>query len=149
MKRKPRPVEFELLSFSGTNPFSGEYQNSIWCRHNASGTFTLWIQHWPSQSGTPCRHKNIRTPAQFVHACQSCIEFSDFGAVGVTDAVQSGFDHIQRTEPEFAEALRIHLLREFEVDCSEPALTHEQPAESEYIRQRQGASWTFIPFRQR
>ncbi len=149
MKGKPSFTDFEFLSFSGTNPFSGEYQNSIWCRRNASGTFTLWVRHWPSQSGTPCRHKNIRTPEQFVNACETCLEFADFEGAGVTDAARSGFRHIQRIDPEFAEALRTHLLREFEVDCSEPALTPERPNALENLCERLGASWTFIPFRPR
>ncbi len=149
MKGKSSLTEFELLSFSGTNPFSGEYQNSIWCRRNASGTFTLWVQHWPSEAAKPCRHTNIRTPEQFVHACETCLEFADFGEAGVTDAVRSGFRHIQGKDPKFAEALQTHLLSEFDVDCSEPATTTERPTASENLRERLGASWTFIPFRPR
>jgi hypothetical protein len=149
MNRKRHSNDFEVLSSSATNPFSGEYQNSIWCRRNAFGAFMLWVRHWPSQSGTPCRHKNIRTPEQFVNACETCLEFADFGGAGVTDAIRSGFDHIQRIDPEFAEALRTHLLREFEVDCSEPALTPEKPNGIENIRKKFEASWTFIPFRAR
>jgi hypothetical protein len=147
MNGKPSFTDFELLSFSATNPFSGEYQNSIWCRRNASGTFTLWVQHWPSQAATTCRYKNIRTPEQFVHACQSCLEFADFGEAGVADAVRNGFRHIQGVDSKFDEALRTHLLREFEVDCYEPALTTGKPIESENLRKKHGASWTFIPFR--
>ncbi len=147
MNRKRHSNEFEVLSSRGTNPFSGEYQNSIWCRRNASGTFTLWVQHWPSQAATQCRHTNIRSPAQFVKACETCLEFTDFEGAGVTDAVRSGFDHIRQIDPKFAEALRTRLLREFEVDCCEPATTTEWAVESENLRERLGASWTFIPFR--
>ncbi len=145
MKGKSSFTDFELLSFRATNPFSGEYQNSLMCRHSTSRAFTLWVQHWPSEAAKPCRHKNIRTPEQFVHACETCLEFADFGGASVTDAVRSGFRHIRQIDPKFAEALRTHFLCEFEVDCSEPALTTGKPNASENLRERLGTSWTFIP----
>ncbi len=149
MKNTQPFTEFELLSSRGTNPFCAEYENSLMCRRSASGVFTLWIHHWPSQAGTPCREGNITSPEQFVQACDTCLDFADFGGAGVTDAVRSGFGQIQRIDPKFAEALRAHLLCEFDVDCSEPSIKPEKPDTSENLRERLGASWTFVPFRPR
>ena len=102
----PPTKSLVLLCHEGNNPLSGEYSNLIRIRKRSNGMFTLWVQVQSSgHSLQDCWQKNIRTPRGFVEAAQSCLEFCDFGEVGIVALAASAMPVLRKLDERFANCL--------------------------------------------
>lgn len=122
MKTKSKKARDLLLyQHDGNNPFSGEYSNAIYTRRRANGKFTVWVKAWSNEGAAEdCWQKDIVSPAEFISACQTCLEFVEFGEADVVDVVRGGFGGLKKLDASFAEALRAALLEQFSEDCAKP-----------------------------
>ncbi len=120
MKSKSKKSQ-DLLLFKheGQNPFSGAYTNAIYARRRANGKFTVWVKAWNSDGATEdCWQKDLASAAEFVSACETCVDFVEFGEADVVDVVRGGFDGLRKLDLSFANALRTALLGQFSEDCA-------------------------------
>ena len=152
-KSKKSP-DLLLYQHDGNNPFSGEYSNAIYTRRRANGQFTVWVKAWSSEGAAEdCWHKDIASAAEFVLACQTCLEFVEFGDADVVDVIRGGFDGLKKLDASFAEVLRAGLLDQFSEDCAvaptdRPAVNDEGAEvtrlSNEDARQKHGSAMIFI-----
>lgn len=155
MKTKSKKVRDLLLyQHDGNNPFSGEYSNAIYTRRRANGKFTVWVKAWSNEgAGEDCWHKDITSAPDFISACQTCLEFVEFGEADVVDVVRGGFDGLKKLDASFAEVLRAGLLDQFSENCAvapadRPAVNDEGAKvtrlSNEEARQKYGSAMIFI-----
>ena len=140
-KSKKSP-DLLLYQHDGNNPFSGEYSNAIYTRRRANGQFTVWVKAWSSEGAAEdCWHKDLASAAEFISACQTCLEFVEFGEADVVDVIRGGFDGLKKLDASFAEVLRAGLLDQFSEDC---AVASTDRLSNEDARQKHGAAIIFI-----
>jgi hypothetical protein len=148
-------LDRQLFVHDGQNPFSGAYTNAIYARRQANGTFTVWVKAWGISATTEdCWHEDIASPAQFIAACQDCLEFVEFGDAGAVEVIRSGFAALCELDKEFSDALRTELLASFSEDCAEPQTNVQESGTSsedkvrrltnEEAREKYGSSVVFI-----
>jgi hypothetical protein len=112
-----------LLQHEGQNPFSGAYTNAIYARRRANGKFTVWVKAWSSDGAAEdCWQKDLASAAEFISACETCLEFVEFGEADVVDVIRSGFEGIRKLDPSFTDTLRTALLEQFSEDCAAPSV---------------------------
>jgi hypothetical protein len=143
-----------LYQHEGQNPFSGAYTNAIYARRRANGRFTVWVKAWSIDGATEdCWHKDLASAAEFISACQTCLEFVEFGEADVVDVIRGGFDGLKKLDASFAEVLRAGLLDQFSEDCAvgpadRPAVDDEGAEvtrlSNEEARQKYGSAMIFI-----
>jgi hypothetical protein len=145
-----------LLQHEGQNPFSGAYTNAIYARRRANGRFTVWVKAWNSEGAAEdCWQKDLASAAEFVSACQTCLEFVEFGEADVVDVIRGGFEGLRKLDASFAESLRACLLEQFSEDCAVEPAPPEPPEirsgrvtvtrlSNEEARQKYGSSMIFI-----
>jgi hypothetical protein len=154
MKTKQQ-LDHQLFVHDGQNPFSGAYTNAIYARRQANETFTVWVKAWgTSASIEDCWHEDISSPAQFIAACQDCLEFVDFGDAGAVEVIRSGFATLRELDKEFSDALRTELLTAYSEDCAKPQTNVRESGTSsegnvrrltnEEAREKYGSSVVFI-----
>jgi hypothetical protein len=143
-----------LFKHEGQNPFSGAYTNAIYARRRANGRFTVWVKAWSMDgSAEDCWQKDLASAPEFVAACQTCLEFVEFGEADVVDVVRGGFEGLRKLDLSFADTLRTALLEQFSEDC---AVAPVAPPEisggnvtvtrlsNKEARKKYGSSMTFI-----
>ncbi len=119
-KSKKSP-DLLLYQHDGNNPFTGEYSNAIYTRRRANGKFTVWVKAWSGEDAAEdCWNKDIVSASEFISACQTCLEFVEFGEADVVDVVRGGFAGLKKLDTLFAEVLRAALLEQFSEDCAVP-----------------------------
>jgi hypothetical protein len=155
LKRKSKKSpDFLLYQHEGQNPFSGAYTNAIYARRRANGRFTVWVKAWTMDGAAEdCWQKDLASAAEFVSACETCLDFVEFGDADVVDVVRGGFEGLRKLDLSFANALRTALLWQFSEDC---AVAPVAPPEigggnvtvtrlsNEEARKKYGSSVTFI-----
>jgi hypothetical protein len=143
-----------LYQHDGNNPFSGEYLNAIYTRRRANGKFTVWVKAWSNDgSAQDCWHKDIASASDFISACQTCLEFVEFGDADVVDAMRGGFDGLRKLDASFADMVRAALIGQFSEDCvlpapTPPAIGHGRVRvtrlRNEEARQKYGSAMIFV-----
>jgi hypothetical protein len=142
-----------LYQQEGQNPFSGDYTNAIYARRRANGRFTVWVKAWTMDGAAEdCWQKDLASAAEFVAACETCLDFVEFGDADVVDVVRGGFEGLRKLDLPFADTLRTTLLEQFAEDCAaQPAKPPEISGgkvtvtrlSKEEARQKYGASMIF------
>jgi hypothetical protein len=122
LSAKPKQsADLLLIQHDGQNPFSGAYANAIYVRRRANGKFTVWVKAWNSDGAAEdCWQKDLASAAEFVSACEACLEFVEFGEADVVDVIRSGFEGLRKLDLSFADTLRTALLEQFSEDCAAP-----------------------------
>jgi|694.fasta_scaffold29081_2 hypothetical protein len=149
---KTPPVE--IVRHNGHNAFSGEFSNAICMRRQPNGKISLWVQA-ENIDGTveDCFQEDIDSPEKFLTACENCLEFVEFGDVGVLEAVRSAYSDLLSSDSAFAETLRAYVLEEYAEDCAKVQDAQEgvvrdsqksRTLTAEQARAEYGASLIFI-----
>jgi hypothetical protein len=106
----------ELWSTETTNPFSGEYGNSILAAKNENGSINLYISWWNiDDSGSLPVSDQITDPEDFVEACMASkdqgVEFDEFDYENIRSAF---VPELKKLDSAFAEAVNSWLIKELE-----------------------------------
>ena len=143
-----------LYQHEGQNPFSGDYTNAIYARRRANGRFTVWVKAWTMDGAAEdCWQKDLASAAEFISACETCLDFVEFGEADVVDVVRGGFEELRKLDLAFANALRTALLGQFSEDCAvapaDRSAVNDEGAEvtrlsNEDARQKYGSAMIFI-----
>ena len=143
-----------LFQHEDQSPFSGAYTNAIYARRRANGKFTVWVKAWSGDGSVEdCWQKDIASAPEFVSACQTCLEFVEFGDADVLEVIRAGFQELQKVDRAFADQLRTELREQFSEDCAAPSV---EPTDlvggkvtitrlsNEEARKKYGSSMVFI-----
>jgi len=151
MKKNP-PAE--IFRHDGHNPFAGEFTNVICMRPSKNGTITVWVRSDNVEgSSEDCWQEDIDSPEKFIAACQSCLEFVEFGDADVVDVARAGYAALASLNRTMASGVRDSLLAEFDADCSKPEEKSEPPLSGRHsfttlsgdeAREKYGASMMFV-----
>jgi hypothetical protein len=152
-KSKKSP-DLLLFQHEDQSPFSGAYTNAIYARRRANGKFTVWVKAWSGDgSVVDCWQKDIASAPEFVSACQTCLEFVEFGDADVLEVVRAGFQELQKADRAFADQLRTELREQFSEDCAAPSVELTDSVggkvtvtrlSNEEARKKYGSSMVFI-----
>jgi len=100
-----------------------------------------------------CWQKDLASAAEFISACETCLDFVEFGEADVVDVVRGGFEELRKLDLAFANALRTALLGQFSEDCAvapaDRSAVNDEGAEvtrlsNEDARQKYGSAMIFI-----